>query len=166
MLLQLFQHEVLLQCKVVLVAAASLARAEQTGSVDAVWISLQSLLVAAANISKLLWGSRGKAEAERTDLRKSIAISESSPLRDPDLRNDFEHFDQRLETWFGESGNHVYVGRNIGQSGAIGVGAPSERFGHYDPQTGEAVFWTHSVSVPAIVNEAATILVRLQSELA
>lgn len=69
---------------------------------------------------------------------------------DPDLRDDFEHFDERLETWHFEGAN--YGGRNIG-----GGFRPSH-FQGYDPDSGGGQFWDHAVSVPKVVNEATRIL--------
>jgi hypothetical protein len=71
---------------------------------DRFWYSVQSLLMAAANVSKLLWPTYRRGEnlipCRGEELRKSLAISdEHSPLSDRTLRNHFEHFDARLEHW-------------------------------------------------------------------
>ncbi len=128
-------------------------------SVDGTWIALQNLLVAAANASKLLWGSKGKVATKRADLRKSLGIADSSPLRDPDLRNDFEHIDSRIDAWF-DSGKQTYTSRNIGSLSAYEAHNPGMLFGHWDPETRIVVFWTHAVSIPAVVDEARAILAR------
>src|SRR5437867_12392025 len=107
MLEWLFKMEVRLQCKVLLTAADDLAAAtdrlrkpsdmsDVIGRSDDVWIALQQLLVAAANISKLLWGSKGKKEETHAGLRADLRIANTSPLRDVDLRNDWEHVDERI----------------------------------------------------------------------
>ncbi len=171
-ILQLFQYELLLQCKTLLIAADDLSRtlpslnkwprSQPVSEVDRVWIALQSLLVAAANISKLLWGSRGKREKQRAELRASIGITDSSPLRDVDLRNDFEHFDERLETWFAEPPGPVLMMRNIGPPNMVSP-QPDKRFHHFDPATGEVTFWAHTSLIPPIVDETRIIFDRLQS---
>jgi hypothetical protein len=92
-------------------------------------------------------------------LRDSIGVTNDSPLRDPDLRNDWEHLDQRIEEWSAEGGPGGYVGRNIGR---IETGDPKRRFGHDDPDTGEVTFWQHSASVPALIEEAQNIRRRLE----
>jgi len=125
------------------------------------WLALQGIVVSAANISKLLWGNGGKHEQERGPLRASLNVDNDSVVRDPNLRNDFEHFDDRLQ---GLSSN--YFGRNIGPLKMVeGSGDVSaSHFGHYDPQAGVVSFWTHSVSIPAIVAEAARILTIAKGE--
>lgn len=53
-----------------------------------VWFALQGLLVAAANISKMLWGSGGEKAQERVALRSHLAVQDGSVLESPSLRND------------------------------------------------------------------------------
>jgi hypothetical protein len=161
MLSQLFLYEARLQCKAVLAAETALAGAQ---TVDDCWIALQNLLVAAANLSKLLWGVNSKAAAQRAVLRASIGVTNASPLHDRNLRNDFEHFDERLEAWFKQS--TIYVGRNIGPANMISTGQPSQRFGNFDPATGAVTFWAHTASVPVLVAEVKIILARIEAELA
>jgi len=93
--LRILQGQVELQCKAVVSAAAELDDALQLQhpDIDGVFIALQGILVAAANLSKLLWGSAGRKAVERTRLRDSLGVPDDSPLKDPELRNDFEHFD-------------------------------------------------------------------------
>lgn len=67
-----------------------------------IWLSLTSILNAAGNISKLLWGNE---EAEiRSQLRQILAQPErweDSPLGERRFRNHFEHQDERLLTFLG-----------------------------------------------------------------
>jgi hypothetical protein len=158
--LRIFQSEVELQCKFILTATHELNAALLTMNGDEIWKQLQVVLVASANLSKMFWGSSGKKQAERAALRESLQVGNDSPLRDPDLRNDFEHFDERLEDWFSESEHRNFVGRNIGPENMIVFGdqAPPDRFQHFDPATGTVTFWDHSVSINDVVNEAARIL--------
>jgi hypothetical protein len=171
-LLFFFQAEVELQCKAVLVAASEIDKAlgdlnnswppsEPVSESDRVWIAVQNLLAAAANVSKLLWGSGGKAALRRTDLRNSIGVSDSSPLRDKNLRNDFEHFDERLELWHANAGRN-FVARIIGGTGSIIAGGdPDAHFQRLDPATGEVAFLAHKGSLVEMVSEANAILSRL-----
>jgi hypothetical protein len=178
---RLFREEIEWQCRFVLMAADQLEQARTTLVETATereaewnqigrevfgeymrhaWFALQSVLVSAANVSKLLWGSRGKRSAERQALRDSLGVADSSPLRDPDLRNDFEHFDERLEEMYGgEDGRSIYAGRNIGSMDHLIVPAMNvKQFGHYDPPSGVVTFWDHSFSVPKILAETQRIV--------
>jgi len=178
-LLRIFQGEIVTQCEFVLLAAEQLREAESFDvfetfnpgdpatdlaearrasdrNMTALWSALQTILVSAANISKLLWGNKGKREEERRELRDSLEIDDTSCLRSPDLRNDFEHFDDRLRTWFASGQNHVYAGRNVWDGPIANV--PIPEFGTYNQKTGEVVFWKNSANVRDIVAEVARLL--------
>lgn len=122
----------------------------------ACWYPLQNLLVAAANISKMAWGSRGNKEHERTDLRNVLQLADTSPLRDPDLRNDFEHFDSRLDDWYKRPGRGIVMYRNIGL--ALSHPDPGQGFHHYAPETGVVTFGAHAVSISVLVEEGRKLL--------
>lgn len=173
--LGIFQSEVAFQCKAFQLAAhqydqalADMAAAKTDASSvppgsgrvreriapvltagTAVWAALQAMLVCAANLSKLLWGSEGKGlEEQRKPLRDSLGVTDDSHLRSRALRNDFEHFDERLDDWH-KKGTHSYAGRNIGATARVHPdGDPYDRFQHYDPETEIVTFWRHSVSIP------------------
>ena len=163
--LRIFRLEVEGQCSYILLAdeAAHTALTASTGPPDsnAVWMHLQTIVVSAANLSKIFWGSGGRSEEERRPLRDLLKVRDDSPLRDPDLRNDFEHFDQRLDHWLERPYRGGFVGRNLSFEDVHFL-RPEERFHHYDIGTGEVSFWDHAVSVPAITEEAAGILERCE----
>jgi hypothetical protein len=124
------------------------------------WYALQGLLIAAANTQKLAWGQGGKKAPQRADLRTSLAIADNSALHNPDLRNDFEHFDERLDEWYATAPHQNYSTRGI-YKGHNPFDDPSfAGFGHYDRGTGLITFdqKKHSLSVPPIVAEAQRIL--------
>ena len=115
----------------------------------------------------MFWGSRGKKEAERAELRESLQIADDSPVRDVLLRNDFEHFDERLEAWFGGATRTVFVGRNIGPASMIRVEndpESQERFQHFDPEAGTVTFWAHTVSLRDVLTEISRILPLAEAE--
>jgi hypothetical protein len=163
--LSIFQFEVEFQCKCVLAAADMVDAQLAAGNGDGVWFALQSLLIAAANLSKLFWGSGGSREDARLDLRQSVGVEDDSPLRDPKLRNDFEHFDERVEDWFGTSQRHNFMGRNIGPHSAVVGIDEKDRFQWYDPSTGVVTFWTRSVALPLLMAEVRRILPVVQRQL-
>lgn len=128
------------------------------------WLALQNILVAAANLSKLLWGSSGKREQERQALRDSINVDNASPLKSLDIRNDFEHFDERIEDWYVREGQSIYIGRTIGGGIHNENEGEGRRFGQYEPSTGMVVFWTNSVCLPDIIGEVRRILPLVEAE--
>ncbi len=115
MLLRIFQGETLEQCTYVLIAANQLNQRISTQTYDDVfWRELQNFVVSAANVSKLLWGQKGKFSKERKALRDSIKVEDSSALRRTTMRNHFEHIDERLDTWWAESGTRNRANRLVG----------------------------------------------------
>jgi hypothetical protein len=105
-----------------------------------------------------LGSAEGSSESRRL-LRESLEVSEESVLRDVKLRNDFEHFDERLERWFATSEHRNYFGRIVGPIGQL-VYPPqplTDQFQQFDPETGAVAFWDHTVSLPDVVNEASRI---------
>lgn len=63
-------------------------------------MNIQQFLVAAVNVSKMLYGGSEFAPTRPAVMRDLVGpLSESSLLKDRTLRNFFEHFDERLDRW-------------------------------------------------------------------
>lgn len=50
------------------------------------------------------------------------------------IRNDFEHFDERIDNWVINSKRHNYVDSNLGNINAIKGLDPKDNFRQYDPE--------------------------------
>jgi hypothetical protein len=132
------------------------ARAVEISMEDSIyaWSSVQALLTAVANISKALWGQSGKLGPQRKPLRDSLGVADTSPLRPTSMRNNFDHFDDRLDIWWHASARHNYVDLSIGDVASAISGVPEEEmFRSYDPATGDVVFWGKRYNLPVIVDE-------------
>jgi len=119
MILQIFQHEVKRQCKFASIAFKDMKHALDTHDMDRIWYCVQAFLIAAGNISKLLWPSAPLLPERGDELRTSFAISDESPLEPRKFRNHFEHFDERLEKWAASSKRNNFVDSNVISQGAI-----------------------------------------------
>jgi len=100
--------------------------------------AVQSLLAAAAMVSKMLWPKPSKfrfdgsplkeaEEAQRKTtldrgrtLRTALGIKGSPLLESRKVRNALEHFDDRLDRYF-EAGHRMVVDRNIGPKNRLAV---------------------------------------------
>jgi hypothetical protein len=165
MLLRIFQGQVALQCKFLLQSAQDLNAALKKMDTERIFYALQNLLNAGANISKSLWGQGGRLAQKRKPLRDSINIGDDSPLRQVTMRNNFEHFDERLERWWNESKRHNYADMNIGPKGGYIFGLETiDMFRLFDPNTTDLTFWGEEFNIQAIVTEAQNILPRLLKE--
>lgn len=129
-ILKKFQSEVARQCRFAIFAFQDLEQAIQAEYKDSdrIWYYIQALLIAAANVSKLLYLPENKGFSKKKPkndfaerkklLRESLDVSNDSILLTKgirDIRNHFEHFDERLDTW-AASENHSIVDSCIGDS--------------------------------------------------
>jgi hypothetical protein len=165
MLLFTFQQQVHIQCQFIIFADAQVKEGLRLRDVQLTFYALQNLLNAAANISKALWGQGGKYSKERQPLRASINITDGSPLKQTAMRNNFEHFDERMEEWWRISKTHHYIDLNIFPRDSVaGVSHKLDWFRNFDPQTGVLTFWSQDFNVRELVNEAHRIVERLEGK--
>ena len=116
---RLFQMEVIEQCRFAVLAAQDLNTALKAGDMENIWYAVHGFLTAAANVSKLLWPVNERIAGRGEVLRKSFLVPEDSPLKSRKLRNQFEHFDEHLETWAMTSKNRNIIDRGVGDPSKI-----------------------------------------------
>ncbi len=63
------------------------------------WSSIQLILIAAGNVSKILWPGRKANKDRGIQLRRLLKIQDDNPIADRKFRDHFEHYDERLEKW-------------------------------------------------------------------
>jgi hypothetical protein len=63
------------------------------------WGSIQLILIAAGNVSKILWPVSKESADRGAQLRKLLNIENDNLISDRKFRNHFEHYDERLEKW-------------------------------------------------------------------
>jgi len=78
------------------------------------WYSLQNILVASANISKILWPKKNKYKDRGIELRKLLSVDDNSILKPKLMRNAFEHYDEKIEDWIKTIDTSIYVDSNVG----------------------------------------------------
>ena len=117
-----------------LLAAQDLQRAVPARDFERCWYSVQSLLIAGGNVSKILWPSRPPRISRRgEDLRALLNVPDNSPLKPRKFRDIFEHFDERLEGWATSSERRNFADSNIGPPGMIAGLEVRDHLRHYDP---------------------------------
>lgn len=133
--LERYLWEVARQARFGVVAFEDLERAHD---VDRIYLAAQSLVVAAGNVSKILWPQDSKSGWARG---RGVAVREAleahgGVLKQRTLRNDLEHFDERLDEWIAERGGlDHYVDFNVGPIAMFQMGEPLNWLRHYDPDT-------------------------------
>jgi hypothetical protein len=140
----IFLHrEVEWQARIALMAYADMQAALRENDAHRFWYGTQAFLTAAANVSKILDPNSKHAPDERAKLRSTLRISDGSPLLSRELRNHFEHYDERLIRFAQEGGGDIDAH----------IGHPDE-YGEYgrqllrcfDPEAQQ--FWIRGTAFP------------------
>jgi len=98
--------EVSLQCQIAQRAAQRLDVANEKNDHIEIWCSIQSILIAGGNVSKILWPVKNKQRGK--ELRETLQVEQDNILSKRKFRNHFEHYDERIETYFEDKNPSVY----------------------------------------------------------
>ena len=101
--------EIVLQSQIAIRASERLFETQKTFDKIEVWCSIQSILIASGNVSKLLWPPNKQYKLRGEKLRKILDIKENHLLSNRTFRNHFEHFDERIEKIFENKPGSIYV---------------------------------------------------------
>jgi len=154
-----FIGEIVLQSKIAELAANRLSEIKDNFDQIEVWSSIQSILVAAGNVSKLLWPSKEYVErGER--LRELLKVSEGSLLSDRKFRNHFEHYDERIEDWFKKQPSAVYSDLAVDPFKSTLGNVPTNHHRAYDPLTQTLTFRSESFDLAAVLKELKKIRIK------
>ncbi|HJS01359.1 MAG TPA: hypothetical protein VJ780_10530 [Flavobacterium sp.] len=104
-----FISEIVLQSKIAQKAAKRLQTANDNLDTIEVWSSIQSILVATGNISKILWPTYKKHVERGEKLRLILKVENNNPLSERKFRNHFEHYDSRIEELFENQHTVTYI---------------------------------------------------------
>jgi len=162
--LRIFQREVERQCRFALVAVEDLNAALASHDSDRIWYSVQGLLVAAGNISKLLWPPDSEHSKRGEELRASLGVSDASVLAPRTFRNHFEHFDERLEAWASSSKRHNFVDSSVITKGAISGIDPEDYLRNIDPADMALTFHGDRYLLQPIADEIGPLWQRANTE--
>jgi len=154
-----FIGEIVLQSKIAELAAKRLSAIKDNFDQIEVWSSIQSILVAAGNVSKILWPSTEYTErGER--LRELLKVDDNNMLSDRSLRNHFEHYDDRIEKWFKGKSSAVYSDLTIDPLKSMRRNFPTNHHRAYDPLTQTLTFRDESFDLAAVLKELKEIRIK------
>lgn len=164
--LRLFQRYVRDQCLAAISAGQEMDALRQERATEWFWPACSSFLAAAGNISKACWGSSDAIALRRTPLRASLKIGDDSPLRSRRMRNNFEHLDERIDTWWDQSPDHNYVDNIIAPRSQLFDGEMDERnmFRVFDTETLDLWFWGQRYPTKLIAEELSRLYPIAQRE--
>jgi hypothetical protein len=135
--LEAFVRELDRQVRFGILAYADIAEAVRGGRPDEerFWYSIQGFLIAAGNVSKLLFPPVTKHAERGAHLRQLLHVEDDSPIAPRVFRNHFEHFDERLENWaveWARGATRVFVDSNISAPGGLVIDVePTEVLRHF-----------------------------------
>lgn len=158
------------QCNMAIAAFNYLKGSLHTMDRNLIWGLTEIILTSSANISRIFWpgpprtkefGVTKQEVDDRASYLKSILnIDDKLTLSDRDLRDHFEHYDERLQSWAKKSKNRILLRRNIGARGDIRV-ANADQYadmGNLDTTTFTVTFWNKAFEIPVIIQEIEKIL--------
>ena len=82
-----------------------------------IWSAVQSILIAAGNVSKILWPPRPRSAPRGAMLRALLDIDENNAISDRNFRNHFEHYDERLEDWADATTHFQFIDKTVAVGG-------------------------------------------------
>jgi len=155
-----FISEIVLQSKIAQHAADRLQATQDQFDQIEVWCSIQSILVAAGNVSKILWAPHKKYETLGQKLRKLLNVDKNILLSDRKFRNHFEHYDERIEDWFKNQSSVVYRDLSINPFKSIWGNFPVFNHRAYNPLNNTLTFRSESLDLDAVLNALKEIRVK------
>jgi hypothetical protein len=159
-LLAVFLMEARAQAGYAVVAADDFKKCLADRDVRRFWFNVQAFLVAAANVSKLL-----KNPTYGPPLELELGVALTSPVHERDLRNAFEHFDERLATWASQSKTLNLIDSSIMPPNVIqGIDADAY-LRNFDPATETFTFRGVSLVLPPLVVELRRIHAQAEASL-
>lgn len=132
-----YYQELAEQCIFVKMAKMDLKKCRTTANhgLNQEYYYLQSILVALGNISKMLWPVKKENNIRGEGLRTALNIKDDSALKSRDLRNLFEHFDERMDEWFEAEERSGFSDRNVGLVKGVALPPGQEQLRTFDPET-------------------------------
>ena len=135
-------------------------------SPDTLFENLHHFIVHVSNVMKLIQPNA----KDDTDFRKyrALQIRNTYPKlpdikpEDINVRNDFEHFDERIDSWVINSKRHNYADKNIMPAGGIKGLDPKDNFRQYDPKTKILYFANREYHIESLYEYAIEVETALQ----
>ncbi len=131
---------------------------------EAIVSALQEALTHTAALARFFWPSRDKITTkERGEkLRVSFELSEQSPLKNKELRNALEHFDERLDAFLLEEHAGFFYPQSLVAPAVLFTEQVNHVFRLVDPLAEEFILLGKKYSFKGMREEVEAILKRVQ----
>jgi hypothetical protein len=162
---RLFLREIRQQCEFAIYDYKEITQAIREGDNYKLFHSLQSFLIAAANISKIFWPIRDNYYSQRgQELGNLLSIDENnSPFKTRDPRNIFEHFDEKIDDWFRESPHHNLTDMSMADMDDSFKGSDYIRFFNTTKYTFK--FRAETYEINPLYTAVSDLLIKVNSEM-
>jgi hypothetical protein len=121
---------------------------------------LQNIIVHAGALSRYLWAVDPNHRWRGAELRKALGIADNNLLRNRDLRNAIEHFDERLDDYLGDGIFGRIFPEYIGPTPTLD-GIPTHIFRAYYVDTAKFQLLDKAYDIQPIANEIGQIHLKL-----
>ncbi len=163
--LKTFYIEIEKQCRFALIAANDVNVALQSYNTDLLFYSIQALLVATANVSKLLWPARPRIADRGSQLKSNLGVGINSALELRTFRDHFEHYDERLEAWASDSTRHNIVDTSVLPPSSISGIDPRDFMRNFDPTTLSVTFRGDTYALQPVIAEVQALWQKVTAEI-
>lgn len=128
-----------------------------------------------AAISRMFWPPKNsrkdahiRAQVRGNYLRNALSIKDDHPVKGRQLRDHFEHFDERLDEWAERSRYRNIVNRLLGPRQLVGGDGVEDGdvIHHYDPETKIYAFRGQKFDMQELAAGVADIYMKLEVRLA
>lgn len=158
-----FLGEIDFQSRIALRAADRLTKIGHGLDQVDIWSAIQSILIAAGNVSKILWPSHKASPSRGSMLRELLNVDKNSPLFDRKFRNLFEHYDEHIDHWFATQRSASFTDFSLGPPQGYARQFPSRVHRGYDYTTQTLTYQGESMNLGALVRALADIQQKCRS---
>ena len=138
--LKIYKDQILDQIKSAELSYAQISNPDI--DIDSLFLDIHHFIIHVSNVVKLIQPKiSGDLDFKNYRTKQLRHKNPNLPDIDPRLtrvRDDFEHYDERIDSWIINSKRHNYADKNLGSvspSGAIKGLDPKDSFRWYNPQT-------------------------------
>lgn len=159
MLVRILMDEIDNQCEMVKIAVDGINRFHNEDSIATkyLWFNVQGLLIATANISKILWNYDRKEIEEVKYLKEVLSLDDASKVKSRFFRNLFEHYDDHLINWSAATDTKIIATSNVMPKG-MNIGVPVKNtFKTYYSDVNSIAFQGKEYSLQPVIKEVARI---------
>lgn len=169
-----YLRELIQQCQYAIGAVARMNECLSNRDPGEFFREAGDLLQHSSAVSRILWppGTKNRVNKKRakqrgTYLRTKLAVPENHALQARNLRDHFEHFDERLDEWAATSPHKNIVDNMIGPRNAIAGNAIKDEdiMRMYDPTNKEIVFRGEKFNVQVLVDGVLDIQAKATARL-